>query len=41
MSRSEMNTLHCSFPKDLIWRILDTADFSAITFKREEITIFF
>ena len=27
-----MNLSHCSFPKDSMWRILDTADSSAITF---------
>ena len=30
--RSDMNVSHCSFPKDSMSRILDTADSSAITF---------
>ena len=32
MRRSEINVSHCSFPRDSMWRILDTADSSAITF---------
>lgn len=46
--RSEMNVSHCSFPKDSMWRNLDTAGSSVITFmsdyfhvKCEEITSFF
>ena len=32
MRRSEINVSHCSFPKDSMWCILDTADSSAVTF---------
>ena len=32
MRRSEINVSHSSYPNDSMWRILDTADSSAITF---------